>query len=579
MTDDSTPEREHTAEFGPVIEANATPSDAETSPSDADTTPIEANATLSEATLSEATLGEATLGKATLSEANAGESEANTGEADPAPQAASPTDAQTGYVLSRRDRTAVKLIDWAVKYGTPEFQAHYRPVSDELFTHHFIDPTAKPAFVPPAIVSVEQLDETSDPLEIIRSHIGLVVDDRQARDKARLDALAHYETASTALAELQVRAAGLEADLAETTERLRVADAEIESLNARLETEVSGLHSSYTAQLDELRGQLETDSASARAAHEAEIARLTSEHEAKAARLASDHDTTLGGLTTGHETALAELESQHSSDLADAEARHANELSALRTQNDEKVAAVGLELAAAVAAAELTTRHLKEARLESAALTAQRDRAIAEGSEWRSRLQQVVAGLASTADVGEWSDSNAPDARLVEFIEETQLDLTTQLELAQATLDEIEDVATAQLVDETETSDYAIGANDAAVLVLNSLYRADEEPQPELEGEGEGAGELEEGSASPAVTGLNADAAEETEAEVEAGADAESEVETGAALSDANPASADASAASDETVAGDADFEASLRGDVDIEFDEFAAESEAHRAS
>ncbi|MCU1479112.1 MAG: hypothetical protein JWQ64_3805 [Subtercola sp.] len=522
MTDDSTPEHEHIGE--PAADAAVAPS----------------------ADAAEATEVADALNADGTSEPTAGTA-ADTGTP--------PTTADTGYVLSRRDRTAVKLIDWAVNFGTPEFQARYRPVSDELFTHHFIDPTAKPAFVPPAIVSIEQLDSASDPLEIIRSHLGLVMDDRQSRDKARLDAQTRYEEAAQSLAELQARAAGLESDLADTTERLHVADAAIVTLTARLETEVSGLHTSYTAQLDELHAQLESDASAQRNAHEAEIAQLTAEHEAAVARLAGEHSTTLGSVTTGHEEEFAALAAAHATELTAAEARHIDTVASLESMHSGRAEAAGLALAAAVSTAEVTTVQLKEARLEAAALTAQRDRAIAEGSEWRSRLQQVVAGLASTADVGEWTDSNAPDARLVEFIEETQLDLTTQLELAQATLDEIEDVATAQLVDETETSDYAIGANDAAVLILNSLYGADDE------------GDLE---------GADIDAAE-----IEAG-ESESEEGESANTEAASPDGAQADSVRDseaETNSADTEFTNALQSEVDVEFDEFAAEAEAHRTS
>ncbi|MCU1482658.1 MAG: hypothetical protein JWQ19_3444 [Subtercola sp.] len=469
----------------------------------------------------------------------------------------------TGYVLTRRDRTAMKMVDWAVGFGSAEFQSRYKPVSDELFTHHFIDPTARPAFVPPAIASVEQLDQTSDPLEIIRAHLGVVIDDRQARDKARLDAQTHYEEASRTLAEVEARAERLDAELAETTERLRVADAEIVTLNERLESEVSGLHADYSARIDALNAQLETDTAEQRLAHEGEITRLQGEHAAALALLASAHDTTVGSLTTGHETALAELDAQHAAELADADAQHDEAIAALQAEHDERHSAAALQLAAAVAAAELTTRHLTDARLEASSLTAQRDRAIAEASEWRSRLEQVVAGLAGTADVGEWTADNAPDARLIGYVEQTQLELTTQLELAQATLDEIEDVATAQLVDENETSDYAIGANDAAVLVLNSLY-----------GEGE-AGEVDgfEGEGDDGVVDPEGDSGVD---KVEAEGD---ELVADGAQSDSVTDEADVDEVT-EIDNADAEFENALGGEVDVDFENhFNANTQQNRAS
>ena len=53
---------------------------------------------------------------------------------------------------------------------------------------------------------------------------------------------------------------------------------------------------------------------------------------------------------------------------------------------------------------------------------------------------------------------------------------TLELELrqARALVTEIEEIATGQLCDEDETSEYAIGANDSAVLVLNAIAGADE---------------------------------------------------------------------------------------------------------
>ncbi|RFA13299.1 hypothetical protein B7R21_07975 [Subtercola boreus] len=404
--------------------------------------------------------------------------------------------AETGYVLTRRDRTAIHFIDWAVRLGTPEFQERYRPVADELFTHVYIDPTAKPAFVPPALASIQNLDEASDPLEIIRSHLGAVIDDRKERDKARVELQVHYEESERNLAELRERAADLQQNLAETTGRLEAADARIVALGEQLEAEVSGLHSSHAAEL-----------AGALAGHEAGIAALTEERDRTLAELSADRDAAVASLTQERDTEVARLEAQLAGDTAAQRAEHEQQIEALRAEHSQSVEALGTasmqagdevraehhlaltaleaahaaaltalnaQLAASVATAEATTQQLRDARLEAGSLTAQRDRAIAEGSEWRNRLQQTVAALATTLDVGEWTNDNAPDARLVDFIAESQLALASELELARATLDEIEEVATAQLVDESETGDYAIGANDAAVLVLNSLYGTDD---------------------------------------------------------------------------------------------------------
>ncbi|TIH33310.1 hypothetical protein [Subtercola vilae] len=451
-----------------------------------------------------------------------GVSASDADQAQGAPEALPPSSArsETGYVLTRRDRTAITFVDWAVKLGTPEFQAHYRPVTDELFTHHFIDPTAKPAFVPPALVSVQQLDADSDPLEIIRSHVALVVDDREARDKARIETTAQFEESQRVLSELRAYVAGLEGDLAETTDKLQAADQQVAVLTGRLETEISGLHSRHAAELADtaaahestlaeltaerdtsvnelaaqrdqaiaeltaerdaevgaLRGQLETDSTAQRGEHEADIARLLGEHTAA-----------VGALVAGHQSAVDE-----------ADARHAEAVAELETAHAEQIADLQQQLAASVTLVETTTAQLKEARLSTGSLTAQRDRAIAEGSEWRNRLQQTVAALATTIDVGEWSIDSSPDARLIEFVEQSQLALTSGLESARSTLDEIEEVATSQLVDESETSDYAIGANDAAVLILNALYGGAPDEGEEVDGEATAGGDS--GSADAAGT-------------------------------------------------------------------------------
>ncbi|RFA15099.1 hypothetical protein B7R22_07135 [Subtercola boreus] len=466
--------------------------------------------------------------------------------------------AETGYVLTRRDRTAIHFIDWAVRFGTPEFQERYRPVTDELFTHVYIDPTAKPAFVPPALASIQSLDEASDPLEIVRSHLAAVIDDRKERDRARVELQVHYEESERNLAELRERAADLQQNLTETTGRLEAADARIVALGEQLEAEVSGLHSSHAAEL-----------AGALAGHEASIASLTEERDRALAELAADRDAAVAALTEERDSEVARLEAQLAGDTAAQRAEHEQQIEALRAEHDQSVEALGMantqagdevraehhlaltaleaahaaavtalnaQLAASAATAEATTQQLRDARLEAGSLTAQRDRAIAEGSEWRNRLQQTVAALATTLDVGEWTNDNAPDARLVDFISESQLALASELELARATIDEIEEVATAQLVDESETGDYAIGANDAAVLVLNSLYGTDDAE----------VGDGDDDAGDGAVAGV----------------------------ADASPD--DDSAQLAEIEEADAEFAAELRDEVDVPFEE-AAEREAER--
>jgi hypothetical protein len=148
--------------------------------------------------------------------------------------------------------------------------------------------------------------------------------------------------------------------------------------------------------------------------------------------------------------------------------------------SDTALAEARAHLAEAVARAEQAASELEASRAQIVALREERDRSdaqrdaaveeldtvAAQRGEWENRLRLTVAALADPDVVGDWTDDNAPDERLVQFVQST----TTALEQK---IVRIEQIATEELVDETETNEYAIGANDAAVRVLNALDDVD----------------------------------------------------------------------------------------------------------
>jgi hypothetical protein len=518
-----------------------------------------------------------------------------------------PTNSQEPLVLSGRDRFAVRLIDAAVKIGSDDFQARYRPVTEELFSHHFIDPKAKPAYVPPPLEPIVNLDTTEDPLEIIRLHLDSVIEDRQTRDEARINAEAHLADVSGQLAESQALAADLQQQLAFQTSRAEAAETEVSRLRAELqnqvsaltaqresevaslhqqrEAEVANLHQQREVELGELSTRLTADLAALsaqrdadvnalneqrenevasittqrdtqvaelqsrlnseiaavqnqrdneiailrserdatvaglhaqretevaaltaelaelRAQRDAQVAELTTRLESQAAELdgtrtsdvnalAAEHDSQLEAIHATHEQQLAELTAAHEQQVAELATTHEQHISDLIAEKDSLAAQLQAEpgtadddlttareeLAAAVARAEQATSELDTSRAEIESLRAERDRSdaqrdaaieeldgvAAQRGEWENRLRITVAALATTDDVGDWTDDNAPDERLVDFVRST----TSALEQK---ITRIEQIATEELVDENETNDYAIGANDAAVRILNAL--------------------------------------------------------------------------------------------------------------
>jgi hypothetical protein len=558
-------------------------------------------------------------------------------------------------VLSGRDRFAIRLIDAAVKIGSEDFQARYRPVTEELFSHHVIDPTAKPAYVQPALEPIVNLETTEDPLEIIRLHLDNVIEDRQARDEARINAEAHLADVSQQLAESQAHAADLQQQLITQTARADAAETEVARLHAELqsqvsaltaqrESEVGALHQQREAEVAELHqqrenqvgelsarlaaevaaltAQREADVSAAHQQREAELAALANERDAHVAALHQQRENELVSLSTQRDADLAALQQQRDAEVAELQSRLASEAAALTSQRENEVATlrserdatiaglhaqretevaslttelaelraqrdaqvaeltarlesqvaelegsrttdvtalaaehtsqvgaiddvhqqqiaelkaahdaqveeltatheqqlaelatsherqttelisekealaaqlqgdsgpadsalsdVRTDLAAAVARAEQAASELEESRAQIASLRrerdlsdAQRDAAIeeldgvtAQRGEWENRLRLTVAALAGADTVGDWTDDNAPDERLVQFVQST----TSALEQK---LIRIEQIATEELVDETETNEYAIGANDAAVRVLNALDDVD----------------------------------------------------------------------------------------------------------
>ncbi|CAD6001464.1 hypothetical protein [Agreia sp. COWG] len=473
-------------------------------------------------------------------------------------------------VLTGRDRFVVKLIDAAVKIGSDDFQQRYRPVTDEFFSHHVIDPTAKPAYVQPDLDPVVDLETTEDPLEIIRLHLDSVIEDRQARDNARISAEQHVAEVSAQLAESRALAADLRSQLDTQTARADAGEAEaarlrtelqnqVAALTAQLENEVAaiqqqrdadvaalqqqretevaalvkqqqldisglqaqreaevatlsaerdsqvqtlhqqrenelatlrserdatiaGLHAqretqvaALTAELAELRAARDAQIGELEARLEAQLAELEGNRSSEASALAADHETELVAIRTTHEQAVSDLAEAHQKQVADLEASHERHIAELVSEKAALSSAMRGESAnvdESLAAAEAQIAELREERdLSNAqrdAAVEELDGAVAQRGEWENRLRLTVAALAGSHDVGEWTEHNAPEQRLVEFVQSTTR--SHEQKLAR-----IEQLATEELVDETETNEYAIGANDAAVRVLNALDGADEE--------------------------------------------------------------------------------------------------------
>lgn len=233
------------------------------------------------------------------------------------------------YTLTGRDRTALSFVGASLKIGTPEFRARYESVIDDLYRHHFVDPTARPAYEPPA--PIDEV-ESEDPLEIIRSQLGLVFDDRRSRDGAR-------EEAEQRLAQTQAVLDDTAARLADTEQRLAATSASL----AQREAELSELQTRYDADTAALRAQLEADTTALRDHLAAETERLENQRLAEVDALRTEHATTVGRMSdesaariAALETEIAGLHAAHAATLEATAAEHAALL--LSTQQEHATA-------------------------------------------------------------------------------------------------------------------------------------------------------------------------------------------------------------------------------------------------
>ncbi|WP_378146021.1 hypothetical protein ACFJGV_00565 [Cnuibacter sp. UC19_7] len=240
------------------------------------------------------------------------------------------------YTLTGRDRTALSFVGASLKIGTPEFRARYESAIDDLYRHHFIDPTARPAYEPPA--PIDEV-ESEDPLEIIRSQLGLVFDDRRSRDGAR-------EEAEQRLAQTQATLDDTAARLADTEQRLAATSATL----AQREAELADLRTRYDADTAALRAQLEADTTALRDHLAAETARLENQRVTELDALRNEHAATVGRMgdesaarIAALETEVAGLHAAHAATLEATAAEHAALLLATQQEhaNASESAAAG----------------------------------------------------------------------------------------------------------------------------------------------------------------------------------------------------------------------------------------------
>lgn len=229
--------------------------------------------------------------------------------------AGGPAPQPEAYTLTGRDRTALSFVGASLKIGTPEFRARYESVIDDLYRHHFIDPTARPAYEPPA--PIDEV-ESEDPLEIIRSQLGLVFDDRRSRDGAR-------EEAERRLAQTQAVLDDTAARLADTEQRLATTSASL----AQREAELTELRTRYDADTAALRAQLEADTTALRDHLASETARLENQRLAELDALRTEHATAFGRLSDESAARIAALETE----IAGLHAAHAATLEATAAEH------------------------------------------------------------------------------------------------------------------------------------------------------------------------------------------------------------------------------------------------------
>ncbi len=144
-------------------------------------------------------------------------------------------------------------------------------------------------------------------------------------------------------------------------------------------------------------------------------------------------------------------------ELLEARARVA-ELEHELAEAREAASAQGPNGAASATSPDITAleRELADARSEIGVLADERDRALSDAAialADREQLSDSLTELQASRNV-------------------SAATLQGELRSVRSLVDEIEEIATGQLCAEDETNEYAIGANDSAVLVLNAIADA-----------------------------------------------------------------------------------------------------------
>lgn len=341
------------------------------------------------------------------------------------------------YELSGRDRFAVKLIDAAVKVGTQEFQARYRPVTEELFSHHVIDPTAKPAYIPPTRDPIAEAISTGDPLEVVRSNLDAVIVDRQARDDARIRAEDELTLVAAELAVVSANAADLELRLAGQTSRASAAEAEVARLAELLHSETMNLNARRESEVKAAEVRRVSEVTDLVARHDADVESLTTKHELEVQTLTAQRVAEVSALEHQRETEIAALTSQRKTDIASLHEQRETVLAAQNIEHENSIAAVTGELSL------IQAQHAEQLAVEQNAHEAELFRLktdkTRELAELRAERQALIAALEG------------------------------KIAASTATIVLLEEIAKEELCADDETDDYAIGANDVAARILDAI--------------------------------------------------------------------------------------------------------------
>jgi hypothetical protein len=368
-------------------------------------------------------------------------------------------DVQLAHELSGRDRFAVKLIDAAVKVGTKEFQVRYRPVTEEFFSHHVIDPTAKPAYIPPARDPIAIAISSGDPLEVVRANLDAVIVDRQSRDEARILAEAELSVVAEELSVVSSKAADLDLRLTGQTSRASSAEAEVArlaellhsetmNLNARRESEVKAAEERRLNEVSDLTTRRDADFESMTTKHELEVQTLTAQRIAEVSALDHQRETEVSTITNQRKTDIAALHEHRETVLAAQNIEHENAIAALTG-----------ELALAQAShleqvADLTEQH----SASEALLRASRDDELAAVQN----AHEAELFRLKTDSARELTEMKAERQALIAELEGKIDSYTAKVALLEA-------IATEEQCGDDETDDYAIGANDVAVRILDAI--------------------------------------------------------------------------------------------------------------